>query len=751
MAPPAQLRTSVSFAFDEIVDSGNPQYDADQRYLRASKDEAAFNFFAQNPLKVPTSRSPYQSGVLMCRGAAYFPMFKDYIEQGGIARFKNSVVASIRINSLHSFDEMNGTFAVSYYMDTAFWVPEYNAEFYDDIKTVGEHTRYEPHIHFPDTVSARITKRTVEFSKDAASRRHEVQIGQNLETITKIHDPTWLELNNKFKPGSKVVHRNNDSKGHWPRMWRILCSDDEMDMVQQQHGGAKRKYKTKGLVYTKQIRDKLESMDLHRAKLLSHPKEGIVFLTHEVEAVCLEHFDLLEFPYDTQAMSIKVRVEKASGDPLNRFLVPLCTDKGFFCTSRVAPLVEWKIAKNLHWEVTAGAGGDPSRDGGKQRLIARVVVCRKSYYYTAHYIIMAFSISTISFTAFSIEPVNVTARVNVVLTILLTVVAFNYVCQDKIPKVPYSTILDKFLICNHIAILIVGLLVMLVCYMESHEVSEHYLFGMKPNHEPVVGTVLFFIWILGNAYFGGNTYIDVQTVRHNIDISQQLEFLDFSRTQETNRDFIDQLYSDSPFTLEPIRKYVNNFINFILKITNIGEYYKLKKKKRNQNRNKVGRRLNHRGFEVCGSHGEKQSFYFNLDILNDNNDDDDEDDKDDDGNNNDNMSMVKKSPSSNINTQSGMEMSNLSNLTMITEDGGERIDPNASLDISVPDDIKNMNQDTNESLASDKNSEKISDKNSDTIALITPSSPTTATTSSASSSLSSAAIQKAAKQQGSKF
>jgi hypothetical protein len=79
-------------------------------------------------------------------------------------------------------------------------------------------------------------------------------------------------------------------------------------------------------------------------------------------------------------MTLKVRVQKAPGDPLNRFLVPLCIDKAFFCTSRVAPMVEWMIAKNLHWEVTAGAGGDPSRDGGKQRLIARVLVCRKSYY-----------------------------------------------------------------------------------------------------------------------------------------------------------------------------------------------------------------------------------------------------------------------------------------------------------------------------------------------------------------------------------
>ena len=37
-----------------------------------------------------------------------------------------------------------------------------------------------------------------------------------------------------------------------------------------------------------------------------HPEEGIVFVTHEVEATCMEHFELEDFPYDTQALSIKV-------------------------------------------------------------------------------------------------------------------------------------------------------------------------------------------------------------------------------------------------------------------------------------------------------------------------------------------------------------------------------------------------------------------------------------------------------------
>jgi hypothetical protein len=54
--------------------------------------------------------------------------------------------------------------------------------------------------------------------------------------------------------------------------------------------------------YANEMRLKLQLMDEERMHLLSHPSEGILFLTHEIEAVCLEHFDLVEFPYDTQVL-----------------------------------------------------------------------------------------------------------------------------------------------------------------------------------------------------------------------------------------------------------------------------------------------------------------------------------------------------------------------------------------------------------------------------------------------------------------
>lgn len=58
----------------------------------------------------------------------------------------------------------------------------------------------------------------------------------------------------------------------------------------------------KGDIFAGEMRAKLKKLDQERAALLMHPKEGVLFLTHEIDAVCLEHFDLIEFPYDTQVL-----------------------------------------------------------------------------------------------------------------------------------------------------------------------------------------------------------------------------------------------------------------------------------------------------------------------------------------------------------------------------------------------------------------------------------------------------------------
>jgi len=98
---------------------------------------------------------------------------------------------------------------------------------------------------------------------------------------------------------------------------------------------------------------------------------------------------------------------------------------------------------------------------------------------------------------------DVESRSSCVLTVMLTIVTFNYVCQDKIPKVPYSTILDGFLIAQHVFILVVFCIILFFSYLANHIDTEISVYdGLKPGDETIVASILFFIWIFGTLYFG---------------------------------------------------------------------------------------------------------------------------------------------------------------------------------------------------------------------------------------------------------
>jgi len=651
----------------------------------------------------------------MSRGADFFPAFQEFIASGGVARFKNTAVMSVRINNVFDLDVLNGSFRAKYFLDLAFWVPAFDCDFYADESTVGQFARYEPKMDFPDTVKSKFLGRTVEFSKDPNSRRHEIQLGQNAQRRVKLppaavvacasssssssssgfvdmitsvrsslrrlpppknkkvrryttsqinedshddHDDKTLlpdfspsipiasqqdsadsvshqyhmHLNSNFLNGNGLaqktagasVLRANAPTGHWPRLWRTLVPKGDLkamlevnrsvDHMTFSAGSARtresHKNDIKGAIAKgnkkdsttsevkkvkreeegnggnsdgggygvdgdahdsiTQLRRQLRALDKQRAEVdLAHPQEGIVFMTHEVEAICMDQFELKDFPYDTQALTIQIRLDKSLDDPLYRYIVPLCSDKAFFCSSRVSPLVEWSISLNCDWEVTTGSGGNSTRDGGKQRLTCRVLVQRKSFFYTLHYIVIAFSITTIVFGAFTVHPEEITARNAIVLTSLLTVVAFNYVCQDKIPKVPYSTVLDKFLIANHMMILAVYVAVMFFTRLHSYPDTflSRAVGGYKADHETKFGAVMFMLWILGNIWFWNKKHRRVRRVKEVMEFDEVLGLMDFSLPQQSSsseRDVID------PENFSPVGTLMSRELAFYDKLFNWG-------------------------------------------------------------------------------------------------------------------------------------------------------------------------------------
>jgi hypothetical protein len=210
--------------------------------------------------------------------------------------------------------------------------------------------------------------RETEFSKDVHSRQHECQLGQNAETsLSKpgkkgeksgiqgdkyyTTPPRCFQLwkagegllaSKKEKKPTKLFARVSDKESHWPRLWRTLVSDQEINEIYIEKKKPKEQYEPTNLNPT-HMHDRLKELctflDARRAKALSHPEEGIVYVTYEMQCEARQAFYLQKFPYDFQELNIVVRMAKDITDPLLRHIVPLAHDKAFFCSGRGRGLV----------------------------------------------------------------------------------------------------------------------------------------------------------------------------------------------------------------------------------------------------------------------------------------------------------------------------------------------------------------------------------------------------------------------------
>ena len=246
-------------------------------------------------------RSPYLEGELMGRGSQFAKRFKHFVETGGVAKHKSCVAVNIRLNDIRDIDSANGngTFRVSFFLDTAFWVPWWDAEHFGRQQTVGTFTKFEPELRFPgvdvEGGMLRWGLRTAEFGEGKA-RWHEAQLGQNATTaVAPRKEKGWKDVAEKLslgEGGRRLLAKKKaafvsvtDPGSHWPRMWRVLISDEEiaaMAAMPRAERKAQEPSNEEPMRVNARLKELLVKIDAQRARNLSHPDEGIGFVTYEI-------------------------------------------------------------------------------------------------------------------------------------------------------------------------------------------------------------------------------------------------------------------------------------------------------------------------------------------------------------------------------------------------------------------------------------------------------------------------------------
>jgi len=132
---------------------------------------------------------------------------------------------------------------------------------------------------------------------------------------------------------------------------------------------------------------------------------------------------------------------------------------------------------------------------------------RKSSFYLVNVVFPLMVVSGLGLTAFSIELEDLPSRLSVILTLLLSAVAFKYVINQYIPNISYMTVLDAYIMLSY------GLFFVAAfesAMMRSPLIGNEQT-GLALQIDFIVYTVYILLWLSTSLLFSGANIFGVLT------------------------------------------------------------------------------------------------------------------------------------------------------------------------------------------------------------------------------------------------
>lgn len=224
---------------------------------------------------------------------------------------------------------------------------------------------------------------------------------------------------------------------------------------------------------------------------------GVVHYEERVRVTLRENYELNYFPYDVQLFSICLRINSKYDDKIGRvFAAPGGGHESVSIKPQVR-LAEWV----LHEPCV-----DISHDKrGKPRFRTHLVARRRHHFYTTNVIVMNWVLCTLALSSFSFAADELEGRASVVLTLLLTTVAFKFVIADALPKVPYMTIADVFML--------VGMGMLGTIVVENAAVAAIHDEYLRDHVDRWLYSAIASAWVLLHVFLAATIWRHIKTVR----------------------------------------------------------------------------------------------------------------------------------------------------------------------------------------------------------------------------------------------
>ena len=155
----------------------------------------------------------------------------------------------------------------------------------------------------------------------------------------------------------------------------------------------------------------------------------------------------IEFPFDCQDLSCIIEERTTTGTKCI-FLPELRKPKFGSIDPRYSVIDEWDLETAvLEFGDTANA---LSRSKSSYAMIVlRLKVKRRWKVFFANIVFLMACISLLGLTSFALTEEDLGDRLNLLITLILTAVAFGFIVTMSLPNVPYLTYLDQYILCQY--------------------------------------------------------------------------------------------------------------------------------------------------------------------------------------------------------------------------------------------------------------------------------------------------------------
>jgi len=197
----------------------------------------------------------------------------------------------------------------------------------------------------------------------------------------------------------------------------------------------------------------------------------------ECEMTFAEELELQSFPFDCQDLSCIIH-ERTTGGVRCIFLPELRKKNFGSIDPRYSVIDEW----DLETAVLEFGDADPHASRSKSSyamIVLRLKVKRRWKVFFANIVFLMACISLLALCSFSLGEDDLGDRLNLIITLILTAVAFSYVVFDSLPNVPYLTYMDKYILGSYgflVALMIISSLLKQEWYTQE---VDHTVFWLS--------------------------------------------------------------------------------------------------------------------------------------------------------------------------------------------------------------------------------------------------------------------------------